>query len=45
MSLRIFSWQKTPGIDDRNLLYPCNLLCSLRLNPFSVFGFKLNSEV
>jgi hypothetical protein len=39
MSLRIFSWQNTQGIDIRNLLYPCNL-CDLRLNPFSVFGFK-----
>jgi hypothetical protein len=25
---------KLQGIDSRNLLYPCNLLCNLRLNPF-----------
>jgi len=24
MSLRIFSWQNTQGIDNRNLLQPCN---------------------
>jgi len=30
---------KLQGIDNRNLLYPCNLR-NLWLNPFSVFGLK-----
>jgi hypothetical protein len=29
--------------DNRNLLYPCNLR-NLRLNPFSVFGLKLDKN-
>jgi hypothetical protein len=39
MSVRIFSWQKFRGIDDRNLLNPCFcVICGS--NPFSVFGFN-----
>ena len=30
--------------DNRNLLYPCNLL-NLRLNPFSVFGIKIGQKL
>ena len=34
---------KTQGLDDRNLFE--SALRNLRLNPVSVFAFKLNSEV
>jgi len=39
ISVRIFSGQNFRAIDNRNLLYPCNLR-NLWLDPFSVFWLK-----
>jgi hypothetical protein len=43
MTVQIFSWQN-PRVSNRNLLNLRNLR-NLWLNPFSVFGFKVQTEM